>query len=137
MRPAALVVAAMLSLATACGSDVNIYNPTEPSKPATVAAVVKSSISFRVFGNASQVRIRYSTPLDGLTQVVTSLPYANTFTTTETSLFLSLEGTPLVYPVVLSPFLNVQIVADGLLFREATSNDFTANPLTVSGTWRR
>jgi hypothetical protein len=131
-----LIALVALVAGCGCGSDVNVYNPTQPS-PAAVVAVTKSTISFRVFGNASQVRIRYSTPLDGLTQVVTSLPYANSFSTTETSLFLSLEGTPLVYPVVLSPFLNVQIVADGVLFREATSNDFTANPLTVSGTWRR
>ena len=132
-------IAALIALTVAGCGDTNVWIPTAPSDQATpaVVAVVKSTISFRVFGNASQVRIRYSTPLDGLTQVVTSLPYANTFTTTETSMFLSLEGTPLVYPVVLNPFFSVQIVADGVLFREASSADFTANPLAVSGTWRR
>jgi len=121
-----------------CG-DTKIYNtsPTAPSPAVVVPAIVKATISFRVFGNASQVRIRYSTPIDGLTQVVTSLPYANTFTTSEASMFLSLEGTPLIYPVVLNPFFSVQIVTDGVLFREATSADFTANALAVSGTWRR
>jgi len=119
-----------------CGSDVNIYNPTQPSAP-VAALAVKSTISFRVFGNASQVRIRYSTPIDGLTQVVTSLPYTNTFTTVDQSMFLSLEGTPLIYPTILNPFFSVQIVADGAVFREATANDFTANTLAVSGTWRR
>lgn len=133
-----LWIALALASVAACGSDVNIYNPTAPTPPVgTVVAVVKSTIAFRVFGNASQVRVRYSTPIDGLTQVVTSLPYGNTFTTTDTSMFLSLEGTPLIYPTILSPFFSVQIVTDGVVFREATSNDFTANTLAVSGTWRR
>ena len=131
----ALVVALTVA---GCG-DTKIYNtsPTAPTPAVVVPVVVKSTISFRVFGNASQVRIRYSTPIDGLTQVVTSLPYTNTFTSTDASMFLSLEGTPLVYPVVLNPFFSVQIVTDGAVFREATSNDFTANTLAVSGTWRR
>jgi len=133
------VLALALASVAACG-DTNVWVPTAPSDPKTIAAVpvaIKSTIGFRVFGNASQVRVRYATPIDGLTQVVTSLPYGNTFTTTADSMFLSLEATPLVYPVVLSPFLSVQIVVDGVMFREATANDFTNNTLAVSGTWRR
>jgi len=132
-------LAALIALSVAGCGDTNVWIPTAPSDQATpaVVAVVKSTISFRVFGNASQVRIRYSTPIDGLTQVVTSLPYTNTFTTVDQSMFLSLEGTPLIYPVILNPFFSVQIVTDGVLFREATANDFTANTLSVSGTWRR
>ena len=109
------------------------------NRPATTTTpiVVKTSISFRVSGNPTQVRIRYSTPVDGLTQIVTSLPFLSTFTTTDTSMFLSLEATPLVYPVVLNPFLSAQIVVNGAMFREASSADFTTNTLAISGTWRQ
>jgi len=134
-----LIVSIVLAVFVCGCGDTNVWIPTAPTAPTApaVAAVVRSTIAFRVFGNASQVRVRYSTPIDGLTQVTTSLPYSNTFTTADASMFLSLEATPLIYPVVLSPFLSVSIVVDGVLFREATSNDFTNNTLAISGTWRR
>jgi len=125
-----------LLLVAGCGDTiVNNLPPTAPTPPTTP---VKTVIEFRVQGNASSVRVRYSSPLDGLVQVVTSLPYFNSFSTEASSMFLSLEAAPLTYPTIItSPFLSVQIVAGGTMFREATSNDFFFVPLQASGTWRR
>jgi hypothetical protein len=124
----------------ACGDTV-INVPTTPTPiPDTTKAppVVKTVIQFRVLGNATSVRVRYSTPDDGVTQVVTSLPYFVTRTITGDSLFLSLEGTPISYGFsVLYPFLTVQIVVNNTVFREASSQDFMLTPLAVSGQWRQ
>jgi hypothetical protein len=137
MKILGIVVVLALS-ASACGDTViNNLPPTAPSTP-TAPAVVKTAIDFRVVGNASSARVRYSSPVDGLAQVVTSLPYFNGFTTEASSMFLSLEATPVVYPSIIAfPFLSIQIVTGGVTFREATSNDFLLAPLQVSGTWRR
>ena len=122
-----------------CG-DTNIYNdrgnasnPNAPSNPTTK----KVTVELRVFGNAQSVRVRYSTPLDGLTQVVTTLPYFVTFQTDKTSLFLSLDVTPISFPTgTINPFLIGQIYVDGQFFREASSSDFLST-LSVVGTWRQ
>jgi hypothetical protein len=134
-----LIVALVALTLAACGDTV-INVPTAPREttPTTPTPVPRTTIEFRVVGNASSARIRYSTPTDGLTQVVSSLPYFSSFSTTATSMFLSLEVTPLSYPLLSgNPFLAIQIVAGGVLFREATANDTTANTLSVSGTWRQ
>jgi hypothetical protein len=131
---------ALLALAL-CGCGDTIVNvPTAPREttPVTPPPAPRSTIEFRVVGNAAAVRVRYSTPIDGLTQVVTSLPYGNSFTTAATTMFLSLEATPISYPLLSgNPFLAIQIVVNGSLFREATANDTALNTLSVSGTWRQ
>ena len=116
-----------------------IAQPTPGPQPAPVPGqVARTLIEFRVNGNPSSVRVRYSTGTDGLAQVVTTPPYVNAFQVTADTLFLSLEATPISYPfAVLYPFLSVQIVANGVLFREATAADFLLNTIAVSGTWRR
>jgi len=132
-----------LTLATillvGCG-DTNIYNdrgnPNAPSTPGN-GTTNKVIVELRVFGNAQSVRVRYSTPLDGLTQVVTTLPYFVTFSTDKTSLFLSLDVTPITFPTgTINPFLIGQIYVDGQFFREASSSDFLST-LSVIGTWRK
>jgi hypothetical protein len=129
------LLVALLAVAGCGDTIVNNLPPTAPTPP---PSVVKTVIEFRVQGNASSVRVRYSSPLDGLVQVVTSLPYFNSFSTEASSMFLSLEAAPLTYPTIITnPFLSVQIVAGGTMFREATSNDFFFVPLQASGTWRR
>jgi hypothetical protein len=129
-------VALLALMIAGCDREITINLPTEP-KPAT-PTVVRSTIEFRVIGNPTSVRVRYSTPTDGLTQVVTTLPYSTAFTTVVDSLFLSLEVTPIAYSLITNyPFLSIQIIANGSLFREATSNEFILNPLQVNGTWRR
>ena len=116
--------------------DSSTRSPTNPSPTPTPVRQVK--IEFRVTGNPLQARIRLSNAIDGLSQVTTTLPFVSTISTTEESMFLSLEATPSGYASgSVFPFLSVQIFADGKLFREDNSNDFTLNTLTVSGTWRR
>jgi hypothetical protein len=127
-----------LLLVAGCGD--TIVNNLPPTAPTTekAPAVIKTTIEFRVVGNPSSTRVRYSSPVDGLTQVVTSLPYFNSFTTEAASMFLSLEATPVAYPALVTfPFLSIQIVTGGTTFREATSNELVLNTLQVSGTWRR
>jgi hypothetical protein len=133
---ACLVVVLALSL-VACRQRTYV-TVTAPTPVPTTPAVVKHTIQFRVNGNASSARVRYAEPIDGLGQVVTSLPYFATLTIAGDSLFLSLEGTPISYPFsVTYPFLSVQIVVDNVVFREATTQDFLLSPLSVSGQWRQ
>jgi hypothetical protein len=139
MRRRLLVVALVLT-AAACTRVT--YPPADRSgggtSPTSPTPVTTSRVEFRVIGNATSARVRISTPLDGLTQVVTTLPYFASFRTTEDSVFVSLEVTPLSYSLLTTaPFLSAQIVVDGTLFREATSNELLLNTLSVNGTWRR
>jgi hypothetical protein len=138
MRRALFVaVMAVALMGIRCG-DTIVTIPTAPQEKEKAPEIIRTTIEFRVVGNASAVRVRYSAPQDGLTQVITSLPYSSGFTTTSESMFLSLEALPIAYPLVLNfPFLSVQIVAGGNVFREASSNEFILNPLLISGTWRR
>ena len=122
---------------TAPGTVPVVTNPNQPT-PTPTPQPIQTRIEFRVAGNASSVRVRYSTPADGLAQVVTTLPYNISIATTEATLFLSLEALPMAYAFnITHPFLSVQIVAGGVMFREAVTTDFLLNPVVVSGTWRR
>ena len=128
------VLALMLALSTvACGDETIINLPNNP----TPVEPESTRIEFRVSGNASSVRVRFSSERDGLIQTTTTLPFFTSFNTEATNLFLNLEVTPISYSVIQLPFLSAQIFADGNLFREATSNEFILNTLTVNGTWRK
>jgi hypothetical protein len=126
-------------------SDTVINLPSSPSGTTVsrngtdpIIRVVEKKVEMRVTGNALSARIRHSNPVDGLTQVITTLPYLVTTRTSSSDLFLSLEATPISYGTLNSyPYLSVQIFVDGMLFREATSNDFTSSTIAVSGTWRQ
>jgi hypothetical protein len=125
---------------TLSGCDKIYINPTNPSDPPSDngrGSNPASQIQFRVNGNATSVRIRYSNPLDGLTQVITTLPYITTLSTNDSSMFLSIEATPLSYGTTTFPFLSAQIFVNGILFREATSSDFTGTTISASGNWRK
>lgn len=131
-----LCTVAMIGV-SAC-SDVNVESPTRASDTSNSNNSAMSKIEFRVTGNATSVRIRSSDSNNGLSQVITTLPYTNTFTTSNDSLFLSLDATPINYSALtVFPFLSVQIFVNGILFREATSNEFLLNTLSVNGTWRK
>lgn len=125
-----------VGLAAACG-DTIVNVPTTPT-PTAPTAPTSVRLEFRVTGNANSARIRYSTPLDGLVQTTTTLPFFTSFSTTADTMFLSLEVTPISYSaIVLNPFLSAQILVNNTLFREATSTDFLLYPISVNGTWRK
>jgi hypothetical protein len=139
-----LLVVLIALMVAGCG-DTIINLPTDPTPlksttttTTTTPVPVKHTIQFRVLGNATSARVRYSTPVDGLGQVITSLPFFDTFTISGDSLFLSLEASPISYGYgILYPFLAIQIVVDGTVFREATTQDFLLAPLSTSGQWRQ
>ena len=138
-----LALAALLVCSVAC-SDTYVNAGTSPTVlPGTgvggtpVPVPVATRIEFRAVGTPAQARLRYSSPADGLVQIVSTLPYVASFTTAEPSLFLSLEGTPTVTSFSLFPFFSVEIVVNGVMFRQATSTDPFINTIQVAGTWRR
>lgn len=133
MRIHALALA--LAVVTAGCGDTILNTPAPIVTP--IPTPRSHTIEFRVSGNATAARIRYSNPVDGLTQVLTGLPYVVDLATTQATIFLSLDVTPLAYPFLIqAPFLSAQIIVDGSLFREATSSDTALNTLSVTGTWR-
>ena len=137
-----ILLFAALLLISGC-QERNYYNPNSPS-PTPIppngggnpTPVTSTKIEFRVGGNIQSARIRFSNAVDGTSQVITTLPYNTTITTTESSMFLSLEATPISYSTGLYPFMSVQIFVNGVLFRESVSNDYFST-LSVSGTWRK
>jgi len=121
----------------ACGDTiVNIPNAPTPieDKPIIPASTL---IEFRVTGNADEVLIRYSNPLDGLTQTTSGLPFFASFSTARTSMFLSIAIQPNLFPITVNhPFISAQILVDGILFREASSVSMFS-PINISGNWRK
>ncbi len=136
MRSILVVLVALL--VAGCG-DTIINVPNQPSAvTSSTTAVTSNKLEFRVTGNASSARIRYSTPLDGLVQTTTTLPFFTSFSTKADDMFVSLEVTPISYSAIVnSPFLSAQILVNNTLFREATSTDFFLYTISVSGVWRR
>jgi hypothetical protein len=142
----ALTITLLVALGVSC-SDTNIIIPTSPSAVVTSPTnpgnpnnpvVQTHKIEFRVTGNALGARVRYSNSNDGLAQVTTVLPFVFNMTTSQQSLFLSIEATPTSYSVLTTfPFMSAQIFVDGLLFRESSSSDFFLQTITASGTWRQ
>jgi hypothetical protein len=131
---------AALALGLSLGCN-NVVQPTEsPSGTvppnSTVPRDQADTIEYRVTGNAQTVLVRFSTSVDGLSQISTTLPYLVNFKSDRQSLFLSLEAVPISTPfTVLYPFLAVQIFTNGVLFREASTTAYST-PVAVSGTWR-
>lgn len=132
-----------LVLVSGC-SRIYLVNPTSPSSstittndPNTPITTDSNIIEFRVNGNTTLAKIKFSDPVDGLTIVNTVLPYDISISTKLTTMFLSIEATPTIYITGANPFLQVQIFVNGNLFREANLSDFTITTLSVSGTWRK
>jgi hypothetical protein len=136
MRSILVVLVALL--VAGCGDTIiNMPNDPTPVTSSTTAAT-SNKLEFRVTGNASSARIRYSTPLDGLVQTTTTLPFFTSFSTKADDMFVSLEVTPVSYSAIVNnPFLSAQILVNNTLFREATSTDFFLYTISVSGVWRR
>jgi hypothetical protein len=136
MRSILVIFVALL--VAGCG-DTIINVPNQPSAvTSSTTAATSNKLEFRVTGNASSARIRYSTPLDGLVQTTTTLPFFTSFSTKADDMFVSLEVTPVSYSAIVNnPFLSAQILVNNTLFREATSTDFFLYTISVSGVWRR
>jgi len=127
----------LVLLLAGCTDRITVNLPPTPT-PTPTPTVTANTIEFRVVGNANTVRIRHINPLDGLSQVTTVLPYLVSLKTDQVVMFLSLEVTPLAYPIATTtPFLSAQIFVNGVLFREGSSADFLFEPVAVSGTWRK
>jgi hypothetical protein len=114
----------LLALITGC---TRVYNqqPTAPSTTVDTGTkkVIHDNIEFRVIGNATGARVRYSNTLDGLLQITTTLPFQISIDSIKDTIFLSLEATPTGFSgATLSPFMEVQIFVNGNLFREASSS---------------
>ncbi len=132
-----------IALVTAGCTTVNTPSTTIPATTTapTPPVVAPDVIEYRVFGDvgSSTVQIRYTDSINGLTVLpAASLPYVARVTSTAASLFVLLEATaqgPLVYttPAV----LQVQIVINGVMFREGFATGYSVLSATASGTWRR
>ena len=126
------------SLNGLCHDTINITNPSPTPTPTVTPVVQFNIIEYRVTSNASSVKISYSFPTDGLTLITSVPPYDTSYSTTLNTAFVSLSATPVSYPFnILTPFLSVQIFANGNIFREATSSDFLLGTVSVNGTWRK
>lgn len=141
MRTLSVLLLTALLTVTGCQQtgDYGSDNPTRPTPlptTPTTPVVQVTRIEFRVNGTSTTARIRYTNAVDGTTQIITSLPYITTVTTQESFMFVTLEATPVSYLYTPFPFMSVQIFVNGVLFREAVSDNLI-NPLSVSGTWRR
>ena len=104
-----LTIVCALGIISGC-SDTNIIIPTTPSNlpvtptnPGNPNAPVTGihKIEFRTTGNALGARVRYSNSNDGLAQVTTVLPFVFNMTTSQQSIFLSIESTPTSYSCLL------------------------------------
>jgi len=123
-------------VAAACGDTVVNVPPTAPAQPVTPTPAKVNTIEFRVTGNALSARIRYSDPVDGVAQVVSSLPFVLDVATAQAEAFLSLDVTPASFPLFGSPFVAAEIFVNNALFRQAIGTDTSGATLSVNGTWR-
>lgn len=121
-----------------------IYLPDQPSPvtntPITdpIPKIIHDSITFHVIGNALAAKIKYSDSANGLNQVTTTLPFQITLDSTKDNTFVSLEATSTGFgALVANPFLEVQILINGVLFREASTASFFLDTISVSGTYKR
>jgi len=133
-----LVVALLVGIA-GC-NDIRTYDSsTSPSSPNGGSNPPsgfngRDVIEYRVNGIAPSATIRYFNSFDGLTQVVTTIPFSTRVELKSTSLFLSLDAS--TGPFNVSTFLSVQIFVNGIIFKEASTNGLNPS-LSVSGTYRQ
>lgn len=123
----------LLSVVTVSGCTKVYTDDDERNGPPTSPApVVKADIiEFRVAGNFPSAIVRHSDSINGLTQVTTGLPYFASVSSTRENIFISLEAS-----AIGTGNLQIQILVNGLLFREANSTSF-GPVLSVNGTYRR
>jgi hypothetical protein len=125
-------LALALALAVAC----NRTTVTNPNAPSTVpgstigSGAGTTTIEFRVSGDMA-ARVKADDSVDGLTDTTTALPYSQTLRVTGSApLFLSLSAQG-----SLCGFLHAQIFVNGIIFRDASSQN-CAPLVAVDGTYR-
>ena len=117
---------------TLCGcSDENDRSPTAPTPPPPAPPAVHV-IDFRVTGtDPGTVEITLTSTQEGTSTIRTALPWFSSLKTTRTQLFLSLSAKDIGF---YTGTVTVQILVDGVLFREASVTGF--NPVAaVDGQW--
>lgn len=100
-------------------------NPVAPTPPVVVSHLVE----FRVTGTITSATITDSNTEDGAETITTSTPWFRQFKITQDS-FLYLDAQSFDFGQ-----LHVQILVDGVLFKEAFANGFEPR-VSVSGTYR-
>ena len=91
---------------------------------------VVHTVEFRVLGTVPLADITYGSAQDGTSQTQTTLPWAASFKTSRSSLFVYLSARS-----TFSGTISAQIFVDGQLFREASNNFFSGtNVADASGT---
>ena len=122
----------LFSVVTVSGCTKVYTEDNDRNGPTAPAPVAKADIiEFRVSGNFPQALVRHSDSINGLTQVTTGLPYFASVSSTRDSIFVSLEAS-----AIGTGNIQIQILVNGLLFREANSTTF-GPALSVNGTYRR
>jgi hypothetical protein len=129
-------VALIVGLALAAAACTKVYTDREGSSPTAPGRVGDYLIEYRVQGTAISTTIRYADSDNGMTQVVTGLPWSVRVRSNQAVLLVSLEVTPQSFSSLSPPFLVAQIYLDGVLLREASATTFL-QPLSVSATVRR
>ncbi len=104
-------------------------NPTAPT-PIPIPVARLYTVEYRVIGTARRANIIYASTIHGSTELTTGLPWFASFRTNNDRVFVSLfaraEG---------SGTVRVQILVDGVLFREASTDGFFGTEVEVSGTF--
>ena len=102
--------------------------PTPVPEPPRV-----NEFEFRVTGDMRRVMITISSTTEGITKVITDLPWFTTIRSTRESMFLSISAEA-EQDVGNLGTIVVQIFVNGLLFREASASGFDP-AAAVSGSW--
>ena len=106
-------------------------SPTSPTPTSPVPAV--NTFEFRVLGSVgAKVDIRYVTTQEGTTILSSQVPWTTTVRTTDAASFLSLAARAPVSLDLEETVLQVQILVNGRVFREASEEGIEPE-LLVSG----
>jgi len=88
------------------------------------------TVEYRVIGTARRARIIYASTIHGTTELTTGLPWFASFRTNNDRIFVSLYAKAEEIGTV-----RTQILVDGVLFREASTDGFFGTEIEVSGTF--
>ena len=101
-----------------------------PTEPTPVVPVPKFyTVEYRVIGTARLAEIVYTSSIHGSTELTTGLPWFANFRSDRDRIFVSLYARAQNTGTV-----RIQILVDGELFREASTDGFFGSSVEVSGT---